>query len=357
MSRKSQRQIDLLAALLAYHAPRTFEQIVDDVPDYQQSAGPSLKRLFERDKKDLRELGVPVETVGGEGSEDSAYRLRTKDFYLPYLTLMNSLEWSKPRKVDKTGYHALPVLAFEPEELVAIARAGHRVRSMGDPGLAGEVDSALRKLAFDLPVDSAMPASEEHLHVRGKRAGAAELDALSAALLLRKRVKFWYQGMNSGSREQRTVEPYGLFFLNAHWYLAAYDTDREALRNFRVSRIEQVKRLDSKDASPDYQVPDDFSLREHARSRQAWEIGDGDGVHAVVEFSGGSGVARAGAELGEPVQGRPNCRTFRVRRQDTFARWILSFAGEAMPLEPPELVQAVRDLAAATRAVYAEAES
>lgn len=353
MSRKTQRLVDLLAALLAYHAPRTFEQIAREVPDYQGGNPDSVKRAFERDKKALRELGVPLETVGDEGSEDSSYRIRTKDFYLPCLAVLGS----SPKRVDKAGYHSLPTLIFSSDELVAIAEAAHRARSLGDPALAEEVDSAVRKLAFDLPVDSAAPASREQLFLRGRRADPAALDALSSALLLRKRVRFMYHSMHSDSREPRTVEPYGLFFLNGHWYLAAHDTDREALRNFRVSRIEAVKRLDRKDASPDYRIPDDFSLREHARSRQAWEIGDGNSVEAVVEFAGTSGVARAGAELGERVDGEPNLRRFRVRRQDAFARWILSFAGEAWPVQPPELVKAVRDLAAATRAVYAEVES
>src|SRR5690606_20133781 len=136
MSRKTQRLVDLLAALLAYHAPRSFAQIVAEVPEYQGKSPETQKRTFERDKKALRDFGVPLETVGAEGSEDSAYRIRTADFYMPYLTLVTASGTMSPRKVGKSGYRALTTLTFEPDELAALAEAAHRVRALGDPALA-----------------------------------------------------------------------------------------------------------------------------------------------------------------------------------------------------------------------------
>jgi hypothetical protein len=43
-------------------------------------------------------------------------------------------------------------------------------------------------------------------------------------------------------------------------------------------------------------------------------------------------------------------RTFRVRRRDTFLRWLLSFGGEAHPIAPHEIVTEWRALLQATRA-------
>lgn len=352
MSRKTQRLVDLLAALLAYHAPRSFAQIVAEVPEYQGKSDETQKRTFERDKKALREFGVPLETVGTEGAEDSAYRIRSSDFYLPYLALVTASGTTSPRKVSKQGYRALATLAFEADELAALTEAAHRVRALGDPALAEDVESAMRKLAFDLPVDGTSPQAEERLHLRGMRADPVQLELLAKALMSRKRVRFEYHAMHRDTRDERQVEPYGLFFLNGHWYLAARDVEREALRNYRVSRISGAAMPDGKQATADYEIPADFSLREHSRSRQAWELGDGGALEAVVEFRGSSGAARAGAELGEPVEGEPDRRRFRVRRPDAFARWVLSFAGEAVPVEPPEVVRDVQALAAATRAVY-----
>ncbi|HYC50098.1 MAG TPA: hypothetical protein VEB19_03215, partial [Gemmatimonadaceae bacterium] len=95
-----------------------------------------------------------------------------------------------------------------------------------------------------------------------------------------------------------------------------------------------------------------FRLQEHARSRDAWDLGDGEPLAAEVQFTRQSGVARAAASNGAPVHGRADVRMFAVRRADTFARWLLSFAGDAVPLSPPELVTAWRALARGTLERY-----
>src|ERR1043166_7725417 len=100
-------------------------------------------------------------------------------------------------------------------------------------------------------------------------------------------------------------------------------------------------------------MPGAFHLSEHARSRQAWELGDGEPVRVVVEPRGTSGPAMAAARLGEPVPGREGSRAFAVRGQDVFLRWLLSFAGELVPVEPADLVAAYRALARRTGELYA----
>jgi predicted DNA-binding transcriptional regulator YafY len=306
MSTKVQRWIDLLAALLRHRMPVTFPELALDVPAYladgSVAAGkpsPSLKRAFERDKVELRELGVPIESIGEEGSEESAYRLRTKDFYLPYLGIVSARGLERPETVDRYGYRSLETLAFSPDELEAIVEGARRVAQAGDPLLAEEARSAIRKLAFDLPVGAAdMPG--ETLIARPRRSSDPKtLAALGDALFRRKRVEFTYRAMQSGAPTERAVEPYGLFFVSGHWYLAGRDTEKDALRNFRVSRIQSLRVNANKAGTPDYEIPRTFSLREHAASRQAWEIGDGDLFEAVVEFTGTSGAATAAAALGE----------------------------------------------------------
>jgi predicted DNA-binding transcriptional regulator YafY len=104
--------------------------------------------------------------------------------------------------------------------------------------------------------------------------------------------------------------------------------------------------------SADYKIPPSFKLREHGQSRQAWELGDGEAISAVVDFIGDSGATVAGAELGSPKGDGSHLRTFRVRRMDTFVRWLLSFAGEAIPVQPPELISAFRDQISSTLSLY-----
>ncbi|MGH7510782.1 MAG: hypothetical protein ACREMZ_15105 [Gemmatimonadales bacterium] len=84
--------------------------------------------------------------------------------------------------------------------------------------------------------------------------------------------------------------------------------------------------------------------------KQAWELGAGDAVSAVVSFRGNTGAAAAALRLGEVIEDSPENRRFRVRRTDAFARWLLSFAGDPAPVSPPELVDEFHRLVSETLA-------
>jgi proteasome accessory factor B len=346
-SPKIQRWVDLLAALLRRRFPASFEELTHDVPAYD--TGQSLearRRMFERDKDELRAFGVPIETVPSSEGEAPGYRLKADAFYLPYLAV-RSPSGTGPRKRDPYGYRSLPTLTFEPDELAVVADAATRVRQLGDPLLAEQAESAMRKLAFDLAVDPAPDA--RLLPVRGGPAPEV-LVTLDRALQQRKRVTFGYRAMSSDSTGSRTVEPFGLFFLNQQWYLAARAPGEEVVKNYRMSRMAEVTVNEKRPGTPDYEIPADFSLREHARSRQAWELGAGDAIEATVAFRTRTGATAAAFRLGEVVEGRPGQRRFRVRRTDAFVRWLLSFGGDLVPVGPGELVAEYRGLVRETLA-------
>ena len=359
---KIQRWVDLLAALLGRRVPVTFDELAREVPAYSRAAArdatpterASIKRAFERDKRELRELGVPIETIdNSDNGEDAGYRLRTTEFYLPYLAVAGRRGTPRPRKVDHYGYRALASLTFDADELRAVVEGAARAKQLGNGALDADIDSALRKLACDLPLHGV--AAPNHVHIAQPRAkpSVEALEVLARALHARRRVTFDYNAFDRDDVARRTVEPYGLFYLNAHWYLAARDVDRSALRNFRVSRMSAVKPHSADKERPDYQLPADFHLREHAQSRNAWELGDGEAVEAVVEFRGQSGATRAAAALGEPTDHDPERRVFRVRRPNAFVRWLLSFAGEVIPVKPDRIVDAWRNQVDSLQAMYA----
>ena len=351
-SPKLQRWLDLLAALLRRHYPVTFEELIPDVPDYAAPGQKpeSRRRTFERDKDELRAFGVPIETMPARDGEVKTYQLRVRDFYLPYLTVRSEPP-GRPRKIDRLGYRSLPSLAFEPDELAAVAAAAARVRQLGDPLLAEHAESAMRKLACDLPVDAAGRDDPDTRLVPPRARASSELMVLlDGALQARKRVTFRYRSMGSGADGAREVEPFGLFYLNQHWYLAARGPGESTVKNFRLSRIAEAKVNSSRPGTPDYEIPPGFDLRAHARSRQAWELGAGDAVVATVQFRGRTGAAAAAHRLGEEVPGHPDRREFRVRRSDAFARWLLSFGGDLVPLAPGDLVNEYRGLVRETLA-------
>jgi len=345
-SPKLQRWLDLLAALLRRHYPATLEELIPDVPAYAAPGqkAESRRRTFERDKDELRGFGVPIETVPGPDGEVKGYQLRVRDFYLPYLTLRTEPP-GRPRKIDKYGYQSLPSLAFEPEELAAVATAAARVRQLGDPLLAEHAESAMRKLACDLPVDAAGRDEPDARLVPPRARASSELMVLlDGALRARKRVTFRYRSMGSGADGAREAEPFGLFYLNQHWYLAARAPGDTTVKNFRLNRIAEAKVNAGRPGTPDYEIPTGFDLRAHARSRQAWELGAGDAVVATVHFRSRTGAAAAAHRLGEEVPGHPDRRHFRVRRSDAFARWLLSFGGDLVPIAPGDLVDEYRGL-------------
>jgi proteasome accessory factor B len=310
-------------------------------------------RMFERDKDELRSFGINIETVdtGDDNGDPSGYRLDRKTFYLPYLTLSASAgsPASNPRRPDRYGYRALASLVVEPDELAIIVDAAARLKSLGDPVLSAEAESAMRKLSFDMP----LPGAEEHPPASRSHADEEVFTELSDALSRGKSVEFQYHSMSSDTTAHRHAEPYGLFFLSGHWYLAARDTDRNDLRNFRLSRMSEVVVNSARSQTADYSIPDDFDLRAHARSRNAWEIGDAAGEDAIVEFRNPGGAARAASRLGVAVDGSGDRRRYRFRRVDSFARWLLSFGGEAIPVSPEALVKEFRTQAKATEKVYA----
>lgn len=362
-SDKLARWIDLLAALLNARTPITFIDLARKVPAYLADGSvatghPSdtLKRMFERDKDELREQGIPIESVGELGSEASGYRLRVRDFYLPYLSLVTARGIEHPTKVSKFGYGTIDALTFEPDELQLIGDSATRVLQVGDTTLSDDAKSALRKLAFDLPLGATDGHADHVLVPPLAAADSRVLNTVSDALLSRTRIVCEYHTIGSDTKATRTVEPYGLFFLGGHWYLVARDIAKDTLRNFRVSRMTNVaphtKKSAAKAKHAEYDIPKSFSLREHAASKLAWEMGDIDSIEAVVEFRGESGAAIAASSLGRADAAGPTFRRFDVRRADSFARWLLSFAGDAVPIAPDTLIAEYQSLVADTHARY-----
>ena len=351
---KLQRWIDLLAALLTHRYGLTFEQLKREVPAYAASAkttsDASLLRTFERDKDELRALGVPIDRRLNSEGEELGYYVDAREVYLPFVALLGSSK--RPKLSTRQGYRAVPTLTFEPDELHAVFAALTLAEELGDPTLVTHSESARRKLRGDLP-NGISPRGEDAVTkpMAGESVGAS-LRELGHAMLRRKRVTFAYHTIGRDATAQRTVEPYGLFFQSGHWYLAGRDTEKDAIRNFRVSRMSGVRANPKTPQRTDYDMPTGFRLSKHATSRKAWEIGDGDAETAIVEFRGRSGAVKAAEALGATVRGAPRQRRFHVRRVDVFVRWLLSFAGDARPLSPPALVEAFRDVVEQTLGRY-----
>ncbi len=351
---KLTRWLDLIATLLRRRQPASFEQLCNDVPAYAATDAKreSVLRTFERDKDELRRLGIAIETLTDASAGESLYRLRADAFYLPYLSLCDS-EFPRPvdtRRIQRPqgmGYQGLSIFPVTPDERVTLRRAASRVRALGNATLDLDAESALRKLEFDLGL---LPIAEPL--VTTSAVDTTVFEQLGAALDDRKRVTFTYRSIGRDVTSSRTVEPYGLVFMTGHWYLVARDVESDGIRQFRISRIGGTKANSAKRQQPDYEIPTTFDLHAHAASRQAWELGDDDAVSVTVQFRGTSGQVQQAMRFGDTAHDSDH-RIFAVRRREPFLRWLLTFAGDARPVAPDSFVSEWQSLVQRTMSAHA----
>ncbi len=187
-----ERLTDLVLVLLNARRPLTLDEIAHEVPGYP-SGHDARRQAFERDKRLLREEGIPVATEPVGGQEQFGYRIDPEAFYLPDLGLL-------------------------PDEQAALHLAVAGVH-LGDPsGRHALLKLGATGVGEARPVASLVPPPA--------------LVPLFDAVRTHAEVTFSYRG------ERRRVAPGRLAFRRGHWYLAGWDRGRDAARTFRVDRIE-----------------------------------------------------------------------------------------------------------------------
>ena len=202
--RKTERLFNLVLCLLATRQPISAEHIRESVQGYADSGLEAFKRMFERDKDELRELGIPLETVE-DWEGNPGYRIRRDAYELPELT-------------------------FAPDEAAVLGLAA---RTWQHATLAEAASSAMLKLrAAGIDVDSSLPGIEP-------RVGAREPAFLPfwQAVLGHYPVRFAYRRGSTGAPATRTLEPWGVVSWHGRWYVAGHDRDRNAERVFRLDRV------------------------------------------------------------------------------------------------------------------------
>ncbi len=357
---KTQRWLDLLAFLLGRRTAATVEEIFAAVPAYcraidgdSKGSRESVRRMFERDKDELRTAGIPIESerflVNFGGESEDGYRLRASDFYLPRVRVEN--EAGGPSGKRTTGEATFEVVA---EDLGVTLAALREAADIPDSPFAADTRSAMRKLSFDLDPVVTDPTILRVAEIGGVNLQGA-METLSDALLRCKRVTFSYQ---SPAREQPTVRDvagYGLMFESGSWYLVGHDALRDDIRVFRVDRMANPISNRKRPGTADYEIPAGFSLAKY-RDRRAWQYGDDDEpVQARVRFSDPLNLWAARNGFGSPEEDPEpgdSLRSFEVHQVDPFIDWVLGLGGGAEILEPPALVSRLLKKTAAVDAAH-----
>ncbi|MFD6424542.1 helix-turn-helix transcriptional regulator [Streptomyces sp. NPDC060198] len=252
---KAERLMNLALCLLGTRRPLSKRELRGSIEAYLEAGSDeSFNRMFERDKDDLRELGLVIETVEGLDG-DIGYLARRDSNRLPPITLS----------------------AEEAAALEIAAKVWQQAR------LAGAASGALQKLRA-----AGMPEAEDTYEVPSALepripVHEAAFEPLMLACRDRRPVTFDYRKGNSARAEQRQVEPWGLECWRGHWYLAGWDRERGAERVFRLSRI--TGRVRSRAGVFTAAIPDVVTVRETVES---W-AGETATRTARIRLRGGAG--------------------------------------------------------------------
>ncbi len=306
--RRTERLLNLVICLLATRRWLTKEQIRAAVPQYQAcESDEAFDRMFERDKEDLRELGVPLVT-----GSDSAW-----------------FEDEVGYRVDRAAY-ALPEIDLSAEEAAVLGLAG---RVWQQASLAGPAARALVKLrALGVATDDDTLVGVEPR----VRTVEPAFQPLYAATRDRAPVRFSYRKPD-GTASPRVVEPWAVMSRSGRWYLVGRDRDRDAPRAFRLSRVEGAVRRAG--APGTVQVPDDVDPRRQLLG--GFERED-DGRTATVLVAPGRGAfLRRRAQVSATDEAGWDTVTVPVRDVEELAEELCGYGDAVVALDPPDLRDAV----------------
>ncbi|AYJ49735.1 helix-turn-helix transcriptional regulator [Rhodococcus sp. P1Y] len=308
---KVERLMNLVICLLSTRQFVTAERIKDSVAGYGDSGSvEAFSRMFERDKNELRDLGVPLETgisVGNGGVE--GYRINRDAYELPDIDLTR-------------------------EESAAVAVA---VQLWESPELTSAAQSALVKLrAAGIQVDQDESAASVTAVPARTRGSEPALGALLAAIDAGRSVRFQHRGSTTDPFTTRTVEPWGVVTFRGRWYLVGHDVDREDTRTFRLSRIGDDVAAFGPAGS--VRKPDEIDLQ--AIVERVAGTAEVNGSATVwVASDGATEIRRMGSVVEERVVGgrRGSVVRMPVRSWEWVTRLIAGHGSDALVLDPPEL--------------------
>lgn len=219
--RKSERQLNLVLALLSTRRYLTKHELRNAIEGYRDTQ--VFDRAFERDKKELRELGIVIETGTEDpfSEEEDGYRINRRDF-------------------------ELPPLHFTASERAALGLASQVWQDSVAAEHTAQAIEALRAAGAE-PDPSLIPTMRPQLAVE------PDFDTVYAAVIDRRVLTFGYRD------EPRRLQPWKLIQRRGRWYVFGYDTDRQADRFFKLSRFTSPAKASDKTGA--YEIPDDVDER------------------------------------------------------------------------------------------------
>ncbi|WP_033341332.1 helix-turn-helix transcriptional regulator [Catenuloplanes japonicus] len=311
MSRiRTERLVNLVICLLSTRRFLTAAQIAATVPGYEHDPEDpkdheAFQRKFERDKAELRELGVPLETgTASAFDNEPGYRVAHRDY-------------------------ALPDIPLEPDEAAAVGIAG---RLWQHHGLAAAASSGLAKLrAAGIDMDPRATLGVEPV-VTVDPAFAP----LTTAARERRAVAFDYRAPEGDEAATRKLQPWGVVCWRGKWYVVGHDLARDAVRCFRLSRIQGKVRVTGQPGA--FTPPADLDLISHV-SHFSGPVEWTGRATLLVEPGTGAGLRRWAQQV--VSEGGKDKIIMRYADTDRLAGTLVRYGASVQVLAPPELRDAV----------------
>ena len=311
---KSERLLNLVILLLVARNYTSKEQIRQLMEPYRASSDEAFDRMFERDKDDLRALGIPLETgfVDKFFEDEHGYRIKRDAF-------------------------ELPAIDFAADEVAVLGLAA---RVWRHAGLAAATSDALVKLkAAGLSFDREQLEQVQPTLVAEEPA----FESMWQATVHRTPVQFDYSRAGQRDATTRHVEPWGVVTAQGRWYVAGLDTDRGEPRLFRLSRI--VSAVEPTGVPGSFTVPEGTDLRALSESL-APRVPDSSAV-VLARSGAANGLRRRAAVSATGVTGPDGTLGWDQLEvpyvsETDFAGELLGYADAVVVESPQELRAAVQ---------------
>ncbi len=339
--RKSERLMNLVICLLVSHHFVPKARLRQLVEDYREQTPEAFEKMFERDKDELRDLGIPIEvgSVASGFDDEVGYRIRRSEFELPPLTFsaqeaavlgLAARVWEHASLAEATSR---AVLKLGADGFAAGAAGAPAASASGQVPDTAQVPDGGADVRADTGADTGPVTTLE------PRLPASEpaFEPLWRAVQSRTVVSFDYRRPGAGGAQHRTLEPWGILNWRSRWYVLGHDRDRVATRMFRLSRIAGAVRPVGRPGA--FTVPEGVDIRaEAARVSPPEEMRRTARVR--VRAGAGHGLRRRASSVTPDGSGWD---VLEVGFSDpvTLAEEIAGYAAGAVALDPPDLREAV----------------
>ena len=301
VSRKSERLVNLTIALLATRRYLTKSEIFRSIEGYEGS-DESKERMFERDKDDLRSLGIEIEVGGFDPifNDEAGYRIKPESY-------------------------ALDLGEISGADIALLSLAANAWNGQALNAIAHSALLKLKSIGIDSDID-AIPMLAPRMV-----SASSELVTVVEAITTRSPITFTYIGQDL-ENQKRTLNPYALASRDGFWYFAGIDLDKGAIRTFRLDRVEGEIVVGKK--SDSFEIPAGFDLFSHLDEGISAKL-------ATIDIRKGKAFALRKKALSVVEKGEWDQITIQYGDDATFIDSLLWHLDDVVVIEPSELRESV----------------